>query len=780
MAGGHRGGDSGSGNSSGGMERSLQSDAGKAAGGFEIKEAGSNQEAKANPFVITDQSAVASPKSVNGGINPFEESLRKSPDAVAGKKDETAAGGTSETGTAGKLPVIPVESKRTFVPEKEEPKEDKTKIKEVIPSPIPKNIEKSEAAETEEIKREKALKEIDLWKRTDEELEQTEKSAKKDFIINGHGEKISKADAVDTMLADLSGSLKRLRANGREISDKQMDAILTDAKTALYSQEAESQSRAIGNHGIPHLYNVYERMHEAASDEVLKQAVENLHEMNPDSKATVDDLRAGMVLAAIYHDEGYLSATARQGAGHDALHGVDSAISFQYDHAEKLAGAIDPTVLEQVRQAIAEHNGLPSTAKKAFEKVGEDMESNPARTQVLASIDLERNADLDPNKNFIRSSLLLSDRLALDAAEKMPDVLRNQQRAQVMIEYYQKQAEGTKGEDQETLRRTLREMVQADSSLKPVQKQHYLEAIDKDITTDAGKFDLPMAGVTTPSDSLQYKVIKSHDGTSHIEATVDIRHRVGDWDYILAFDEHSKDVSRMKKGVVESDGKPSDTEEKTTPSIEAAQLTKSLKDYGITDASMQELHQGGTTGDWLVETKPGTFVVQSLIEDGKTGEYKVIDGLKNVTIQISDMTAEDEKRTESYMEKALDTTSKKAEDAIKEADKAIEDVEAEKEKIRSIEAQNKTYLEAVKTYQSVYNRNEAGIQDMITLCTQIYSEENKQQIDRIIGEIAANPDMDESRIAELAKECAELEAPIVTRIDMEKEEKKSSEESSEV
>ena len=775
---GFHGGESSSGNASGGIEHTSQSDTGKVTGGFEIKEANSNQTGEVNPFIISEQSDISSVKSIEDGVNPFVESLSKSPDAIAGKKAETGTDNTDETGSTNKSPVAPIESKYAAIPEKTKPVADKKEIREVIPSPIPIAIEKTEASETEEITREKALKEISLRILTDEELEQTEKSAEKNYMINGHGEQISRAEAVNTMLTDLSSSLESLRESGREISDEQIQAILADAKTALYSQEAESQSRAIGNHGIPHLYSVYERMHEASSEGVLNQVVDNLHEKNPDSKATVDDLRAAMVLAAVYHDEGYLSATARQGAGRDALHGVDSAIAFQYDHAEKLTGAIDPTVLDQVRQAIVEHNGLPSTAEKAFEKVGEDLESNPARAQVLASIDLERNANLDPNDNFIRSALLLSDRLALDPAEKMPDVLRDQERAQVMIEYYQKRTEGTTNADDEAIRQTLREMVQADSSLEAAQKQHYLDAIDKDITTNAGKFDLPMAGVTTPADSLQYKVVRGCDGTSHIEATVDIRHRVGDWKYTLAFDEHSEEVSEMKKGLMKSEDKPSDSKEETNSSIEAAQITKSLKDYGITDTSMKELHNSGTTSDWLVESKPGTFVVQTSIEEGKTGIHKEIDGLKNVTIQISEMTAEDEKREELYMEKALAATSKKAEDIIKEADKSIEDVEANKETIRSIEAQNKTYLEAVEIYQSVYNRNEAGIQDMVTLCTQIYSEENKQQIDRIMGEIVADPDMGEDRIAELAKECAELRAPTSIRKETDQTEKRDSEEES--
>ncbi len=716
---------------------------GKSTGGFEIGEAGDKPGGEENPFTITEKTESPHAPEENAP-NPFMNSLEESPDATVGKK--------ADTETDGSIPAPVSTDKKEDTVGKE-----KTETREGIRAR--EETERKDQPEAKEITREQALEEISFRSFTAEELENTEKAAESSFMTNGHGERMSRADAVNTMLADLSESLGHLRESDRMISDDQMREILADVKASLYAQEAESMSRAIGNHGIPHLYSVYERMHDAASEEVLHQAAQNLREKNPDSRATVDDFRAAMVLAAVYHDEGYLSSTARQGAGHDLLHGVDSAIAFEHNHADRLKGAIDPTILDEVRQAIAEHNGLPATAEQAFDKVGEEMEGNPARSGVMKEMDLERNANLDPNDNFVRSALLLSDRLALDTAEKMPDVLRNQERAQVMIQYYQQQAEHLAAPEQERMRGTLKEMVLADDSLDEAQRQAFLDAIEKDITVNAGKFDLPMAGVAIPADALQYRVVQDSEGKAHIEAAVDLSHRVGDWEYTLAFDGHSEVVRDMKAEGTEGEARPAGAKEDGKPALEAAQLSKGLKDYGITGESMRELHGDGTTADWLVKSDTGVYVVQTRLADGASGEYRGIDGLEHVTIRISEMSAEDEKRMEPYMEKALNETSKKADETIRETDRNMEALEAEREEARAAEAQLEISREAMADYRSIYDRNEVTAQDMITLCAALYSEENRERIDSIVGEIAANPELDPDRLAELARACADLKIP---------------------
>ena len=603
--------------------------------------------------------------------------------------------------------------------------------------------------------RERAEDELDFRFRDGKgktELERTRSHLEKETFLDGEGREITKREALDRMTGDLRSSLTRLREDRPEITDEKIDAIVGEAERALLAQEAESQSRGIGNHGIPHLFSVYERMSTAAGDDVLEQAAEQVRASDSTSRATADDMRAALVLAAAYHDEGYLSAAARQGPGRDGLHGVDSAIAFEHLHAENLRGAVDDAVLADVREAIAEHNGIPDP-QRAMEKAGLDPEDNPTRMAVLEQMRESGTGNMDPNDNFVRSALLLSDRLGLDANEKMPDVLRSEERLGAVFREYQKMAEAGGEADPEQLKADLAAMIETDGALTAQQKAHYQSAL-RDIDPGSGRFDMPMGGVAIRSDALRFRRVTDRSGESHLEAEVDISHRVGDLDYEAAFGNHSAEIAAMRTGKAGDDGK--------TP-VEAKQLAKALEDYGITRESMSEVHGGDLPPSaWLEKTGEGTYTVQTEpVGDGR-GPYSGIPGLEHVTVRVSEMTAADEVREPEYMKKAMGKAS----------ETVMPDVEAHMDRADAADAlrmeRNEAIREAKSAQQAMerFNGSPVTRESIIDLCTNAYSDANRAEVDGILRELTASDEVPPEKLEELAARCRKLELPRAPEGDM--------------
>ena len=594
--------------------------------------------------------------------------------------------------------------------------------------------ETRETSEDVEKKAEAALKELDLKEYTEETLRQVEHESATQTFRDGEGKEITKTEAVDTMVGDLDAVLDSLREEGREISDEQKQAILEDARRTVYAQEAESQSRGIGSHGVSHLYGVYERTRDIP-DEVLEQAAANVRERAPESEATAADMRAALIVAAICHDEGYLSGQARQGPGKDGLHGVDSAIAFEYKHAPLLDGAVDSAVLEDARLAMAEHNVLPEDPDTALQKAGVTGDS-PVRREVLEEVAPDKRADMDPNGNFIRSALLLSDKLAVDADEKMPDVLRDEERAQVMVSYYRQQSdrisederaqlmvrlekdsitgeaaaaelskrekallaeknEGRTGE----MKQQLSDMVRSDPGLSEAMKERYLAAIEKDINPGAGGFDLPMAGVTTPATALRFS-LSEEGGTKHIEAEATLHHRMDDSIYVENFGD------------------------KTGPGVakppEGKKLRGAFEDLGITEETIRT-EAGGSVDALLVREDEDTSVVRT---DG-------IDGLEHVTVKV----------------KRIDPETVKG-----DVNETVAAIEAQAEAERAREAGLQIRREAEEAFRESAAKGEHSLENVLTLCGAVY-EGNEAEVQQIIDRIQADPDMPPEEVEKLTARC---------------------------
>ena len=578
-----------------------------------------------------------------------------------------------------------------------------------------KGYESSErVSEAVEAKESEALREVGMKEYSQAELEQTEKDNEIQLFRNGAGETISYADAHREIHEQVSSSLDRLKAQGRDITPEQKEKILQDVDRTLLMQQAENQSRAIGNHGITHIYGVYERMKDTP-DEVLKLGAEQLKERDKTSGATAEDMRLGMVLEAVYHDQGYLSEQARRGVNFgsdDSLHGIDSAIVFENSQRHLYEGAVDEGVLKEVTQAMAEHNVL---SPKNAEKLNETGKSQPAREEMMSRIDVSRNSEMDPNEGLLRSALLLSDKAALDADEKVPDVLRREETASIMAEYYLDEKNGVFSEEEiasasREMRDRMKEAVERDTGLSETEKERMKTSIEKDIGVRSGEFNLPLSSAAISRDAVLFSVKTDEDGRKTIEAQVTLEHRLDDEIYQDAF---LSETMSWDEGLEAS----------------AKKIRGAMKDYGIIPGA-DKGKDSGEEGYELIKTGDETFRINT----------DHVDGLEHVDFTL----------------KRIDSTSKKGTVSEYEAN-----VEKALERKAEDDAQKRIDEKAAESFRTAYESNKAGYDEIMEFCAAAYfhNPEETGEISKQLYETKFMIDekAKQEKIKELAARCAKME-----------------------
>lgn len=628
----------------------------------------------------------------------LSDQLKASRRQETGQKQETRKLETSDTRTSFRQPIGKLDlSEQLKQSEQKETKEEEKR-------------ETGKARVRETKKTSRALREINLKEYSENELRETEELSRKQSFVDGHGDRISYHDAADTMINDLRSSLNELKKSGREISDEQIKAICEDARKTIYSQEAESESRALNHHGIPHLYGVYERMKDV-DQKVLETAAENIRQQHPESRATAADVRAALVMAPIFHDEGYLSDASDKSTDpprrDDTLHGVDSAISFEHTHAPLYKGVVDQAVLADIRQAILEHNVVDSEREHRL-RGQEQIPEGGARDQALGEFAWKQSSDLNPNHNFIRSTLLLSDKMAADTEEKVPDVLRDPDRLKIVARYYyiaQEQGLLQKGHDEtqarlanEALRKELSASVQGDDSLQEVQKQHYLEAIQSDISIQSGRFVLPLTTVVTPADAVKFSV---EDGQIH--AKMSIRVMADDPEIAAAVRGASGDQP-LQPGELPMEGK---------------KALGILGDIGITrDVLTKEATGQGVWLEMQKEEENGKLESSGvLLAHTENLEY-----LSHVTVEIQSVEPETEKP---------------------ELSESVQAALEAKEEFNEARKQAEIREEATAAFQKQCEQGEAGNEQAITM-----------YLSAVYDDTVTNPELDR----EIDAICAELDS----------------------
>ena len=571
--------------------------------------------------------------------------------------------------------------------------------------------EKAEFRETEE--RAEAMKEISLREYSREELEETSRENERQIFRNGNGETMTYAEAHREMVQSVSDSLDALEREGRAVSPERRAEILRDVNDTLLAQQAESHSRGIGNHGIPHLYGVYERMKDTP-EEVLQLGAEQLKERRPESRATPEDMRLAMTLAAVYHDQGYLAEQARRGVNagaDDSLHGVDSAIAFENRHLQHFEGIADGAVLDEVTLAMAEHNALEG---KHAERVRDADPPQPYRMEMLSRMDLERGAEMDPNEGLIRSALLLSDKAAVDADEKVPDVLRREDTAAIVTRYYTMKENGAfSPEEADQVSREMRERMKTtilqDGTVSEAEKKRLTEAVDKDFSVASGKFNLPLSGAATSRDALRFRTGTDEKGNPVILADVTLEHRLNDDLYVESFT-----------------GLPKEGE----PDPDAKKLRGAMEDYGI-----------------IRKGEEGRVSMTEVAEGEVRLDTSGAEGLGHVTVTLRDVTLESEKAE------------------ITEFQKTVEKTVEEVKEVHSF--QTMTVQHSEKTWEELRESSEEGETSegkILELCAAVYMVRPEEAAD-IAGEVEALrplPDSPEKqeKLQRIARKSLEVLPPV--------------------
>jgi hypothetical protein len=198
-------------------------------------------------------------------------------------------------------------------------------------------------------------------------------------------------------------------------------ALVQQATDTLAAQEIESAERVLGDHGVHHLEGDY------------RMAMETLQAKGPVTAAD----RAATMLAAIYHDTGYLTDPARQWQDPDHPHW---STQF-YDAKVKplVSAALGKKTADELSTTIATH----------------------------------ADTDMDWEQAPRTSAFRLADNLALFHKEKIPALFRNIPENRVVMEQW---ANG--GMDTETARKTMQANVQK-SMFSPFIKRQLMRATEE-------------------------------------------------------------------------------------------------------------------------------------------------------------------------------------------------------------------------------------------------------------------------------------------------------------
>ena len=603
--------------------------------------------------------------------------------------------------------------------------------------------------------------ELDMVTYTPETLEKVAADMENQSFRSGTGEQITYAAAMDRLLADADVTLMRLQqGEGRDISNDQRAAAVEEMRQAILAQQAQSESRTLGNHGIPHIYGNYERLKDTPED-VLQRAAEQVRERNPESVATADDIRMGLLLSCAYHDEGYLSMRAVEGdpdlgKRDDSMHGVDSAIAFEQIHAERLSGLVDGAVLDETTMAIAQHNVV---RQADIEALRAHSDHNAARLAMLERMGGSEPKSMDPNEGFIRSALLLSDKAATDMDEKLPDAFRTPEAAEALMDAHVLHAvdvddSSARDAERELLRDRLVAINAEREDLSEDQRERMRLAVEKDVDVrhpEDGKlrlgaydYALPMAGMSTPVDAVSFRV--GEDGK--IEGHVIMRDRVDDPVYTDSIAEGGVKASDMPENIA------------------AKKLTGQLGDMGISPESVgvskSELLRPVDADGGSEEAQPLTGnalervsreeVLASLYGDRAeappkdAGSFEVntdnIPTLNHVVVELRDVEPESAKAEVGEAQAAMERRAEELRDIRLESERQGELIEEESRLLQSAMCSGKLCEADIAAYIAA-----------------IYDEGNRSQMDAIVAKLTED-NLSQVEMRRLAQAC--LDTPVLT------------------
>lgn len=346
---------------------------------------------------------------------------------------------------------------------------------------------------------------------------QWEETSNRTFITNGKpevvngkeilkDEEITYATAVNRtthMASNLLNEIEQqqnicfLEQDKREMKDRIEDV--------LKKQQAYTDGRGLGDHGIKHIYGNIER-----SDYALRQ-----HEVSASARLAV-------LIAQVYHDEGYTTDEIHKKIESDKNHDKASQLLFEHNQKEFFqrffmteGGEPDQVRMNAILDAIGEHNeDMPDKVKENI---------NPYYD----------NADGNERENhLIVTAVHLSDKCALSENEKLAELYENENMVSLLTRIYetgekaleyktnmQKEFENIPADDtitREAYEHAIDTMEETEKNLKEQMKSNieksdysqelkssFCKAIDKDVSLASAKFTVPMNDIALSSQALE-------------------------------------------------------------------------------------------------------------------------------------------------------------------------------------------------------------------------------------------------------------------------------------
>ena len=308
----------------------------------------------------------------------------------------------------------------------------------------------------------------------------------REFLTNG-GERITYAQAIDRITARAAEYMEQKGGVAPEIREQ----ALADMRQELIAQSLEAESRGLGDHGIRHIYGNFER-----GESYLRSRTD----LAGDPRAELAEQKLAILIAQVYHDEGYRLSpnnfgTQRAGPNGEKYSDLEhdrSSLRFWNAPARQALyeNVLSPEVRHSVETAIGTHNSRDAQQ-------------------------IEANTALD--SDLIVSTVHICDKLALSQREKLPELLAGTPRLAELAEGVNS-AWGTlrhlglyeNGALTEQGARLL-ELYQNElcsyidrCGYEPDYAARLKSAVQKDVGFDAGRFSSKMNYIYTPPDCFRY------------------------------------------------------------------------------------------------------------------------------------------------------------------------------------------------------------------------------------------------------------------------------------
>ncbi len=299
----------------------------------------------------------------------------------------------------------------------------------------------------------------------------------KSFITNG-GEHKTYGEAVKQISDRAETYMKEMG-----VSEDKIKAVKSDIEAEIFKQHEEAKSRGIGDHGIRHIYGNFER-----SESYLNTR----NDVSSEQKL-------GVLIAQTYHDEGYTQKNDlvnNSGVLHGGFDKKHDLASLEVWNSKKdlYETVFSKETISSVDKAIGEHN-----VSVEDDNGVETIKANTSKEAdvIVSTVHITDKLALSGREKF--SELLYTDPKLIELTEGMNSMFKTLfDEKSIFKESDEKQ----NSKFLEKYHSVINDYI--DSKYSPEDAVKFIDAVNKDIGFNSGKFTSRMNYIYTPSDCYRY------------------------------------------------------------------------------------------------------------------------------------------------------------------------------------------------------------------------------------------------------------------------------------